>query len=122
MTDYDRFVNDYLAVWNEADAQARASRIAALWREDATFTDPVAAVAGRDGVGAVIASVREQFAGFSFRPLPGVDGHHDLVRFRWELVPDGGGDAPVVGLDVAVLDDDGRVRAVHGFFDRVPVA
>jgi SnoaL-like domain len=120
--DADRFVDDYLAAWNAADPDTRAARIAALWREDATFTDPVADVTGREALSAVIGTVREQFAGCTFRPLPGADAHHDIIRLRWELVPDGGGEALVIGQDIAVLDGEGRVRAVHAFFDRVPAA
>jgi hypothetical protein len=30
--------------------------------------------------------------------------------------------AVVVGFDVAVATDDGRLRDVHGFLDRVPAA
>jgi hypothetical protein len=53
-----------------------------------------------------------------FRVGPSVDAHHDLVRFTWELGP-AGGEAVVVGTDVAVLDGDGRIRQVHGFLDKV---
>ncbi|HZH21257.1 MAG TPA: hypothetical protein VEZ18_13790 [Geodermatophilus sp.] len=31
-----------------------------------------------------------------------------------------GPEAPVVGSDVAVTDDNGRIRTVLGFLDRVP--
>jgi hypothetical protein len=34
---------------------------------------------------------------------------HDVVRFRWEMVPVGGGEAVGGGVDVFVLQD-GRVR------------
>jgi hypothetical protein len=50
-----------------------------------------------------------------------VDGHHDQVRFSWELGP-AGADAPVAGFDVAVVSDDGRIQTVLGFLDRVPAA
>ncbi|MEU6738778.1 hypothetical protein [Streptosporangium sandarakinum] len=48
-----------------------------------------------------------------------VDAHHDVARFTWHLGPEGG-EAIVVGFDVAVLTGDGRIREVHGFLDRVP--
>jgi hypothetical protein len=38
------------------------------------------------------------------------------VRFTWQLVADGGG-AVATGLDVAVVADDGRLRAVTGFLE-----
>jgi hypothetical protein len=41
------------------------------------------------------------------------------ARFGWELGP-ADGEALVVGLDVVVLDPDGRIALVHGFRDKVP--
>jgi hypothetical protein len=120
MTDSHPLVDRYLAIWNEPDTDARAEAIAELWTEDASYTDPLAAVAGHDGIAAVVTGAREMFPGFVFRALPGVDAHHDLVRFGWELVPALGGESLVVGFDVAVLDENGRLRAVHGFLDKVP--
>jgi hypothetical protein len=60
-----------------------------------------------------------RFPGFVFRLVPVVDAHHHLARFTWELGPEGG-DAVVVGFDVALLAEDGRIQDVHGFLDRVP--
>jgi hypothetical protein len=48
-----------------------------------------------------------------------VDAHHDLARFTWELGPVDA-EPLVIGFDVAVLSDDGRIRTVHGFLDKVP--
>ena len=120
MTDYTDLVDRYLATWNEADPAARAAKVAALWAADGTYTDPLADVAGHEGVAAVIAGARDMFPGHEFRPRPGVDGHHGVVRFGWDLVPDGGTESTVSGFDVAVLDADGRIRTVLGFLDKVP--
>lgn len=122
MSDLRELVVRYLAVWNEADAQAREQAIAELWAEDGTYTDPLADVAGHAGIAAVVAGAREQFPGFTFRLAGDVDTNHHIARFRWELVPDGGGEAPVVGFDVAVADAEGRLKGVYGFLDRVPGA
>lgn len=112
-------VDRYLATWNEGDPAARRAAIDALWTEDGAYTDPLAAVVGPERIDAVIGAAREQFAGLVFRAAGTPDAHHDLVRFGWELAPEGG-EALVVGFDVAVLAADGRIRAVHGFLDRVP--
>jgi len=122
MVDFNELVERYLAVWNEGDDQARAAAVAALWTEDATYTDPLAEVTGHAGLAAVIAGARDMFAGHTFRPHGRVDGHHNVVRFGWELVPAAGGEPVVIGFDVAVLAEDGRIRAVHGFLDKVPAA
>jgi hypothetical protein len=113
-------VDRYLAAWNTADPTDRAGAVAAVFTPDATYTDPLASVGGHDAIAAVIAGARDMFPGHSFRPHGAPDAHHDLVRFGWELVPPGGGEPTVVGFDVAVLAADGRMRAVHGFLDKVP--
>jgi hypothetical protein len=83
------------------------------------YTDPLGVAAGRDAIDATIGGVRGQFPGFEFRLAGEVDAHHNVARFTWELGP-AGGEALVVGFDVAVLDGEGRISRVHGFLDKVP--
>jgi hypothetical protein len=45
-----------------------------------------------------------------------VDSHHHVLRFDWEILDADGGLA-LSGLDVARLDDDGRLLDVRGFFE-----
>jgi hypothetical protein len=122
MSDYTELANRYLAVWNEADTERRRAAIAELWTEDGGYTDPVAAVKGHDGIEAVISGAREQFPGFVFSLLGAVDGHHDMARFQWGLALEGSAEPVVIGFDVAVLAEDGRLRDVLGFLDKVPTA
>ncbi|MFJ4537051.1 nuclear transport factor 2 family protein [Streptomyces tibetensis] len=110
----------YFEAWNADDAASRAKAVAAAWTEDGRYTDPLADVSGHEGIAAVIAAAREQFPGFEFRLSGGVDGHHDIARFSWELVSVADGSAPVAGSDVITLDGQGRIRSVLGFLDRVP--
>jgi nuclear transport factor 2 (NTF2) superfamily protein len=117
---YESAVARYFEAWNASDPQARAKSVAAAWTEDGTYTDPLADVSGHEQIAAVITGAHEQFPGFSFRLSGTVDGHHRIARFAWELVSDADGSAPVAGFDVIVLDENGRIRAVHGFLDRVP--
>lgn len=120
MSRYEDAVARYFAAWNATDADARARAVAAAWTEDGTYTDPLADVRGHEALDAVIAGLQGQFPGFVFRVTGDVDGHHDTVRFSWELVSEADGSAPVAGSDVATLDEDGRIRGVLGFLDRVP--
>ncbi|MEU1803597.1 nuclear transport factor 2 family protein [Streptomyces sp. NPDC019937] len=121
MTDYDTAVARYFEAWNATGPEALAKAVAAAWTEDGGYTDPLADVRGHERLAAVIAGAHEQFPGFEFRQLGNADGHHDIVRFGWELVaPDGS--APVAGFDVITLAEDGRIRSVLGFLDRVPTA
>ncbi len=121
MSDVKDLVERYLAIWNERDAGARRAAVDGLCAEDATYTDPLVDVAGRDAIDAVIGAVQQRFPDFVFRLAGDVDAHHDLARFTWELGPEDG-EAVVVGFDVAVLTGDGRIGKVHGFLDKVPAA
>ncbi|WP_190820332.1 nuclear transport factor 2 family protein [Saccharopolyspora pogona] len=109
----------YIATWNERDADKRRAMVDELWANEGTYTDPLADVQGREAVDATIAAVQAQFPDFVFRPGEVFDAHHDIARFTWELGP-AGGEAVVVGFDVAVLDENARIRAIHGFLDKVP--
>ena len=121
MTDYRTAVARYFEAWNATGPEALAKAVAAAWTEDGGYTDPLADVRGHEQLAAVIAGAHEQFPGFEFRPLGSADGHHGIARFSWELVaPDGS--APVAGSDVITLAEDGRIRTVLGFLDRVPTA
>ena len=122
MNDYTELANRYLAVWNEPDAEKRRAAIAELWTEDGGYTDPLVAVKGHDGIEAVVSGAREQFPGFAFSLLGVVDGHHDVARFQWGLASEGAAEPVVIGFDVAVVAEDGRLRTVLGFLDKVPAA
>ncbi|MFH9979112.1 nuclear transport factor 2 family protein [Streptomyces sp. NPDC017179] len=117
---YTIAVTRYFEAWNAPDAQARAKAVADAWSSDGTYTDPLADAGGHEEITAVISAAREQFPGFVFRLTGTVDGHHDTARFSWELVHETGGTAPVAGSDVVTLDEEGRIRTVLGFLDRVP--
>ncbi|MEV6114456.1 nuclear transport factor 2 family protein [Streptomyces sp. NPDC052109] len=123
---YESAAARYFEAWNATDPEALKKAVAAAWTADGGYTDPLADVRGHEGIAAVIAAAHEQFPGFVFRPLGVVDGHHDTARFAWELVNEaagassGDGSAPVAGFDVVTLDEEGRIRQVLGFLDRVP--
>jgi SnoaL-like domain len=118
-----RLAERYIATWNETDPERRDAAIAEVWTADGEYVDPLAAVAGRDEISGLIGSVQEQMPDLVFRLLDGeVDAHHDVLRFRWELVPASGGDSAAVGFDVATTNGDGRLRRVVGFLDKAPVA
>lgn len=121
MSDFDKMVDRYLAVWNETDAAARRAAIDEIFTSDVRYVDPLAAVEGRDALDALIGAVQQQFPGFVFTPGGPVDGHHEQARFTWNLGP-AGAEPLVVGFDVASLDGDGRVSQVLGFIDKAPAA
>jgi SnoaL-like protein len=119
MSDFDALVQRYLAVWNETDAAARLVAIGELFAAEVSYVDPVAAVDGHDALNGLIGAVQQQFPGFVFAPGGPVDGHHEQVRFTWQL-GEPGAEPVVIGFDVAVLDADGRIGQVLGFIDKAP--
>lgn len=120
MSDMQHLVEKYIAVWNETDPAARRAAIGEIFAGDARYTDPLADVTGPDALDAVVAAVQGQFGGLVFTLGP-VDAHHHIARFTWHLGPEGG-EALVVGFDVAVAGEDGLIHGVHGFLDKVPAA
>jgi hypothetical protein len=112
-------VDRYLAAWNETDADARAKAVAELWTEDATYTDPLADVAGHLGINAVIEGAQGMFPGLVFTPGDQYDAHGRLARFTWHLGPEGG-EPVAIGFDAVELAEDGRIRKVLGFLDKIP--
>ena len=119
----EQLVERYLDTWNETDGQARLAAVAAVWAEGAQYVDPLADVTGHDQISELIGAVQQQVPGHVFRLAgDGVDAHHNVARFSWELVPEAGGESLAVGFDVAVLEEDGRIASVLGFLDKAPGA
>ena len=58
MSHIDALVQRYIASWNETDAGRRRAAIDALYTERCSYTDPLAAVSGREGIDAFIAGVQ----------------------------------------------------------------
>ncbi|NGN64523.1 nuclear transport factor 2 family protein [Streptomyces sp. A7024] len=119
MTFKNELVESYLAAWNETDAAKRKHLLAETFAADVRYVDPLVDVRGHDGLDATIAAVQGQFEGLVFSLGGPVDAHHDIARFTWHLGPEGG-EPLVIGFDVAVMDDEGRISQVHGFLDKVP--
>ncbi len=107
----------YLQAWNEADPKRRRALVGEVFSEDANYVDPLAAVAGHDGLDALIAGMQEKFAGARFTAKGTPEAHHDRIRFSWTLAL--AGRKLAEGTDVAVLAADGRLHAVTGFLDYV---
>ncbi|MFJ1549494.1 nuclear transport factor 2 family protein [Streptomyces sp. NPDC088246] len=122
MTAYEDAVQRYFVAWNAATPEDLEKAVAAAFAESATYTDPLVDVRGHEEFAATINGAHQQFPGFEFRLTGTPDGHHDIVRFSWELVSTADGSAPVAGSDVLTLADDGRITSVSGFLDRVPGA
>lgn len=112
-------VRAYLATWNATEEQEQQGLLARHWSPEVSYVDPLAAVQGHDGLRAVVSGVHEQFPGLVFSLVGDIDSHHDQLRFQWGLGP-AGAEPVVIGFDVLVLDQAGRILDVRGFLDRIP--
>ena len=119
MSDVTTTVDKYLAMWNETDLALRADVIRAAWIESGHYIDPLMEGRGHDGLSAMVDGVQAQFPGARFRRTTGVDEHHALIRFGWELVG-ADGNAIAAGLDIGVVADDGRLDRIAGFLGDLP--
>jgi hypothetical protein len=118
MTDATMIADRYIALWNETDSGRRSALLAEGWSEDATYVDPQMKAAGHDAISTMIGSVHERFPGFRFTLDGNADGYGDRVRFSWLLGPQAEPDM-IRGTDFAVVED-GRLKTVTGFLDKVP--
>ncbi|MEV6064947.1 hypothetical protein AB0L82_00200 [Nocardia sp. NPDC052001] len=127
----------YITLWNEADAAARTKLIAELWAEDGAqvLTDPpqeireaAAAIAfpvpyltvrGHRELDARVTRAYEMFIApgeYTFQPL-GVAQRlaGGLAGLGWAMVATADGSIGGTGYDVLALDEDGRIRSDHQY-------
>lgn len=116
--DATRVAEQYIAVWNETDAERRAALLESHWTADARYVDPLAQASGRTQISALVGGVQQRYPGFRFRLKGRADAHGEHLRFSWTLGPKGAEDL-IEGTDFAQLDA-GKLRAVTGFLDKVP--
>ena len=126
---------NYIALWNEPDADRRRRMIAELWTEDGRHIlqppHEIRAIAARPGVAmtaileargyeeieARAASAYDHWVGsegLSFRGRDGADRLADVVTFHWEAVARDG-EVAGVGLNVLVVAADGRIERDYTF-------
>lgn len=119
----DVIVDRYVAVWNEPDADRRRRGVADLWTEDGVHLAQTIEARGRNEIITRVGEAYEEFVvqgGFVFCSAGDAAGHHGVAKFRWEMVPTGGGPVAAIGLDVFVLDGVGRIRAAYQFLEPTP--
>jgi hypothetical protein len=136
MTDPRDLVDRYVAVWNEPDAERRRKAVSELWTEDgvqvlqppreiretaATLgVTPTLEARGHDALQVRVTRSYEQFVApgeFIFKPRDNADRLGDVVKFNWEMVRGSDGEVAASGLQILVLDDDGRIKTDYLFVD-----
>jgi hypothetical protein len=135
--DPQELVGRYVAVWNEANAELRRKAINELWAEDGAhvlqppleiqkaaagigFASAALEARGHDELEVRVARAYQDFVApgeFTFRPRDNAGRLRNVVKFNWEMVPVAGGEAAATGLEILVLDDDGRITTDYQFIE-----
>ena len=118
-TDLTTTIDTYLEAYGEVDTARRDELIAQVWAADGRLADPPFEGEGHAGISALSDVVFEHFPGHAFRRTTGIDEHHGVARYGWELVG-ADGTVAVGGIDIAEIGDDGRLVRVTGFFGDLP--
>lgn len=120
----EQLMLDYLAAWNDRDAE----RVARFFSEDAIYDDRgVGEIArGRDGIRSHVQRVHAGFPDLHFELVRAVQGE-DFTAGEWRSRMTHGGEfaglAPTgrlvesSGVDVATLDDRGRIAHLVSYYD-----
>jgi hypothetical protein len=136
MTDTE-LVNRFVGLWNDPDPERRRATIRELWTEDGEqvlqppqemreaaaslgFPPPRLEVRGHEGIERRVTRAHDDFVaagGLAFRSRGNVERLDDVVKFNWEMAPAQGGEVQAVGLEVFLLDRDGRIRTNYQFIE-----
>jgi hypothetical protein len=139
MTDIDpqELVRRYVAVWNEPDAELRRKAIHHLWAEDGAhilqppqeirraaaelgFPSTTLQARGHDELEVRVTRAYQEFVApgeFTFQPRDNADRLGNIVKFNWEMIPTGGREAAGAGLEILILDEDGRIKTDYQFIE-----
>jgi hypothetical protein len=134
--DPKELVDRYVAVWNEPDTEQRRKTITELWTENgvqilqppqeirqtaaALGMTPTLKARGHDALQVRVTRSYEDFIApgeFIFRRRDNAARLDDVVKFNWEMVRSSDGTIAAVGLEILVLDDDGRIRTDYQFIE-----
>jgi hypothetical protein len=119
-TTFDEFADRYVALWNEPDPALRRMAIAEIWAPDGRYYNVRAEYTGHDAVQTAVTASHDKWVGggYVFRSRGNAEGHHNGVRFSWEMAPAAGGDVTSIGAEFVILDDDGRIRVDYQFVEK----
>ncbi|HZR51685.1 MAG TPA: hypothetical protein VFB06_19490 [Streptosporangiaceae bacterium] len=135
--DVQDLVRRYVAVWTEPDAGRRRKAIEELWAADGAqtlqppeemqqtavslgFATAVLEARGHDALEFRVTRSYEEFIApgdFTFQPRGSIGRVENVVKFGWEMIPAGGGDPAGIGVEVLILDEDGRIRTDYQFVE-----
>ena len=117
---YPESFDHMLAAWNERDPAKVRGHLDKALAPHVEFIDPSVVTNGIDEFEANVHEVKAGLPGARYSRTSGVDSHHRLHRYNWEISRDG--DVLLSGFDVTEVDEQGKVTRVLGFFGPLPDA
>ena len=109
----DALWNRYAAIWSLDDGEREAELHACL-ADDATYCDPNGLLTGRSALLEYMGQFQNSVPGGRFR-IRSVLLHHDRSLAHWSL-HSAQGDVLQTGTSFGTVAEDGRLRAISGFF------
>jgi len=126
----------YVAIWNEADADARKEAVEALWTDGGVhLPEPPEEIVKRAAEIGVTATLEarghaellsrvtrayDEFVApgqYEFVKHGEAAALRDVVKLRWAMVPAGGGEPLAIGIDLLQLAPDGRIGTDYQFIE-----
>ncbi len=108
----------YFAAWNARDVGAIREHVRNAFGANTRYVDPHRVATGVDQFTASLAEFRAQHPTAVVSWASGVDSHHHLHRYAWELHV--GDKLVVAGYDVVEIDDEQKIVSVLSFFGPLP--
>jgi len=112
----------YIEAWSTPDEAVRRELLDMSVADDASYTDPVYAVRGKEEIASLIGrslsgeAYDGAGAGARIPISSGVDQHHEMLRFSWVLIDPLERRLLLEGMDFVELAADGRLQRIVGFF------
>jgi len=136
LSDAQELAERYVALWNEPDAETRRKAIQELWTEDGLhlLEPPEEIVKRAEEIGVTatleargheelvrrVTRAYDEFVApgqFVFRRHGDVAALSNLVKLRWAMTPADGDEVLAVGIDLLLVDADGRIERDYQFIE-----
>ena len=117
MTEVTTVVDGYIAMWNETDPERRRSIIEQTWTDDGSYVDPHAEVDGHRRPRRARRRPSRSSSPATASCSPTAPTPTTTACASPGSSSATSGDAIATGMDVGVVADDGRLRAVTGFLE-----
>ena len=138
MRNSNHITEKYVSLWNEPDPERRRQLIRELWTEDGSqvleppqemiaaataigFRSPRLESRGYEQLEQRVTRAYDEFVGsgqYRFRPRDNASRLDDVLKFGWQMVPADSDDVVAIGLEIAMLAPDGRIRIDYQFIEQ----